>query len=96
MKTIYLITCKENGKRYVGQTIMPLYERWRMHCYYRPNKELEDDIYRYGKEAFTIEALCECHSFEAMNRAEKFFISFLGTRRKSLGYNRHAGGTHRG
>jgi len=88
---VYLITNKETGMYYVGQTNQPLEERWKQHCYYRPNPLLREDINIFGQEAFTIETLCVCPDPTSADKAERFFIRFMGATKRSLGYNRHPG-----
>ena len=92
MNSVYLITNKVTGKYYVGQTTMSIEERFKWHCYYKPNKELHKDIFEYGKGNFSIETLCVCPTSDDMDKAEKFFIEFMGSSKKSFGYNKAKGG----
>jgi group I intron endonuclease len=93
---IYLATCSETGKYYVGQTINTVSFRWKQHVYssksYRCNTFLGRAIRKYGEDSFKLETLCECPDSESLNLAEKFFIYFLGSKKKSLGYNLTEGG----
>jgi group I intron endonuclease len=92
---VYLITNKENGKLYVGQTVQSLHDRWQGHkCdanRYRGPLHLTHAFHKYGPEAFTMETLHECVSREEMDFVEMFYIAFLNTK-SLLGYNLTDGG----
>lgn len=55
---IYCITCKLNGKRYIGQTVLRLQERWKNHIHNSRKKKLNSLIDRkikeYGSDKFLI------------------------------------------
>lgn len=89
---IYVIRNMVNGKLYVGQTVEPLKSRWRKHCL--PSSTctlLKRAIAKYGREAFTIEALESGLTAEGMNERERFWIAHLSTL-CPLGYNVFLGG----
>jgi group I intron endonuclease len=90
---VYLITNKINGKKYVGQTVKPLHNRWIQHgkSSNRRNTYFTNAIQKYGRESFKIETLRICHSKPEMDRIEKFYIAKLGTLRPG-GYNLTTGG----
>jgi group I intron endonuclease len=93
---VYLITNNVNGKQYVGQTTKTLNHRWAEHVGYsnNPNKRLtvlHKSIFKYGKDAFSIEILHECISKFEMDFVETFYIYFLDTKLPS-GYNMTSGG----
>lgn len=92
---VYLITNKENGKLYVGETIQSLHNRWKGHkCdakRYRGPLHLTHAFRKYGTEVFIIEPLHECESREEMDFVEIFYIAFLNTK-APLGYNLTDGG----
>ena len=54
--TIYCITNKINGKRYVGQTIRDLGIRFNEHCFDdRSNSKIHQAIKKYGWQNFSCE-----------------------------------------
>jgi group I intron endonuclease len=92
--TIYCITNKVNGKKYVGQTVKTLAERWRRHCWAsEANKRMAIGlaIKKYGKENFKIEILCECSTLEELSQSECDYIKRLNTLAPN-GYNLTEGG----
>jgi group I intron endonuclease len=91
---VYLVTNKENGKQYVGQTVRTLEQRWNSHVSYAMRGKghyFAHAIKAYGPEQFTIETLHVCESKEEMDFTEIFYIELLNTRRPA-GYNLTAGG----
>jgi group I intron endonuclease len=94
---IYLITNKINGKRYVGQTIQTLRNRWHGHKQASlPGKStvpLYNAIRKYGLENFEIKVLSRSHSMEELNHREAYCIKLLGTLSPN-GYNLATGGSN--
>lgn len=92
---IYSIINKINGKRYIGQTIRSISERFTEHC--KPSRDkksaLGNAIKKYGKSNFYIEYLSNCISQEQLNNAEEYFIEYYNTF-GSNGYNLTNGGEH--
>ena len=91
---IYLITCKETGKEYVGLTKRPAYSRWTGHISdvsREPNKELYQDMKRYGLECFKFEVLYQA-PLEMLSDLERTIIRERNT--KEMGYNTSAGGSY--
>lgn len=96
---IYVITNTITGKQYAGQTRCGLVERWRKHWRRaEANKgacrALAAAIRKYGKDAFTIEAIRELPADatqEQIDAAERDAISELGTLSPG-GYNLIGGG----
>lgn len=87
----YLITCAVTAKRYVGISVRgDLRQRWREHVYNsqkRPNASaLYAAIAKYGKDNFSIEAVCSAKSKEDMCVVETVLIHQFGTLAPS-GYN---------
>lgn len=74
---IYLITCTINNKKYVGQTIRNLEERWRDHLRHTKNPKtyLHRAMKKEGLENFIIEKIYECSSQEELNEKEKYFTN---------------------
>jgi hypothetical protein len=96
---IYCYTNKQNGKKYIGQTIRPL-ARHKQHCNNSTkeravwNKVLE----RYGIENFTYEVLAICCAeskdkvHEKLNARERFYINLFRSTIQENGYNIAKGG----
>jgi group I intron endonuclease len=95
---IYRIDCAETGLSYVGQTILPLEERWRAHVDYagwvirhRPEKDTHfaRAIRKYGRDAF-VPCVIEETMEASLDEREIHWIAELGTFRN--GYNSTEGG----
>lgn len=91
---VYLITNKENGRQYVGQTIKPLDKRWKQHV--RDAKRLTllrfaRAVLSYGPEEFELKVLHTCLSKEELDFIEIFYIRLLNTEHPN-GYNMSHGG----
>jgi group I intron endonuclease len=95
---VYLITNKINGKRYVGQTVKTIEERWKQHVYLskqpRKGEPIISAIRKYGSDNFEIKSLARCNSLEEMNHREEYYIRLLKTLVYS-GYNVLPGGNNR-
>lgn len=89
---IYLITNTVNGKRYVGQTVRTLRERWQRHCWPSNSARMPvaAAIAKYGKERFTVEIIAKASSQEELNRLEIQYVQTLNTL-SPAGYNLRAG-----
>lgn len=89
---IYLITNCINGKKYVGQTVQKLTQRFQQHCAIQGKcRAVESAIAKYGKENFTIEELATAYSQDELNALEMRYIKEF----KSIaptGYNLMSGG----
>ena len=98
--TIYRITCRINGKIYIGFTSKSIIERLYYHVYNATkHTQLSDTILhrairKYGPEQFDIEALyCSRDRAHTHKVMEPCFIQELGSHVKhKLGYNSTAGG----
>ena len=92
---VYKITNRQNGKMYVGQTKMKLARRFSDHVSAATRggrtSIIHNAIRKYGKDAFDIEVLQECQSFEELDEAERRWIAHLNTVAPN-GYNIEAGG----
>ena len=94
--TVYLITNKTNGKRYVGQTIQTLRARWLAHISEskRGTTVMNNALHSYGSENFTVQQIASVISEDPLpllNDLEIAFISSLKTRCPH-GYNLASGG----
>ena len=100
---IYCIENLINGKKYIGQTIRTIKQRWKQHVYTSRSSNsnkypIHLAINKYGEKNFNIYLLYQC-SFnilddlnEALNRKEIFYIEQYDTRNKKYGYNLAVGG----
>ena len=90
---IYVIHCTINDKKYIGQTINSLDERWKEHV--QASKDGETLLYRamrkHGIDAFKISLVEECQDRIQLNEREIHWISKLKTLGE-FGYNLTAGG----
>lgn len=90
---IYCITNTVNGKRYIGQTTMPLYKRWHAHqkaigrCV-----SISAAIQKYGPAAFEVVEIDRAYSREELNAKEISHIELAGTLSPVFGYNLRPGG----
>ena len=95
---IYMIRNEVNGKRYIGQTVNSLEERFKQHKQgtRQPKKnmtKLQKAMDKYGKPMFTI-TMIEDHieTIELLSEREKFFIEKFNTKEE---YNSTSGGENR-
>ena len=86
---IYRITCKINGKQYVGQTTRTVEERFKEHA--KTDSFIGKAIRKYGKKNFKMETLEECATLEELNAAEKKWIKESNCKVPN-GYNLTDGG----
>ena len=89
---IYLITHRASGKMYIGQTVRPLSWRWHEHQTSSYCALLHRAIKKYGAEAFSVFELDESTTKGGLDEREIFWMDFLGTRNRRLGYNLRGGG----
>lgn len=93
---IYLVTNTANGKRYVGQTIGSIEDRWRVHCgAYSRCKALSAAITKHGAHEFTVEEVVSADTPRELNALERLFVQTLGTMAPA-GYNLKDGGGSKG
>lgn len=97
---IYLVTCKINGKLYVGQTSNTLWGRWRSHRNaalsapdqtYKQKTALARAMRLHGPANFDLTVLQLCASADELDAAEEAWIAKLGSL-VPAGYNLAAGG----
>lgn len=87
---VYLIWNKVNGKKYVGQTIKTVEERFKEHARYKKS-DIGKAIRKYGKENFYCGVIVSCSSKEEMDEKEKHYIVALHSK-SPFGYNHTDGG----
>lgn len=83
---IYMLTNKENGKRYIGQHGTNNLEDG----YMGTGVLIRKEIRKYGKKSFTKEILCFCKDRHDANNKEREYIERYGT--YESGYNLAKGG----
>ncbi len=89
---IYVVTNKVNGKRYVGQTIQRLEDRWSKHCSRSSGCPiLGRAIRKYGRMSFTVEVVSACSTLGQLNDAEAYFVDHYQSMTPD-GYNVLRGG----
>lgn len=98
MTGVYQITCRSNGRRYIGSAFN-ISRRWiehrrdlrgGRHC----NKKLQHAWVKYGEADFTFETLIECAEGERISK-EQFFLDFF--KAVATGFNiSPVAGTRRG
>ena len=98
MGYIYKIINTVNSKVYIGQTTRNIKVRWNEHLRKRfdenskrYNLHLYKSIRKYGKDAFTIEAI-ECCDNDLLNDKEVFWIKHYNSADPNCGYNLTLGG----
>ena len=90
---IYCVTNKVNGKRYIGQTTMPLYKRW--HAHKRADGRclsLSAAIKKYGAECFEVVEIDRAYSREELDAKEIAHIAAANSLDPAFGYNLRPGG----
>ena len=96
--TVYKITGPD-GKVYIGQTGDTLKKRW-SRGYHLAEKErrgaIGEAIAQFGKDQFTMEALCTNLTQEGAWALEAWFIDYYDSMNPEKGYNRKTGGRNTG
>jgi group I intron endonuclease len=94
---VYLLTNKQNGKVYVGQTTHTLERRWKLHISASngPSQRIiHRAIRKYGSVAFSQQVLAEAKSPEELDALEIRYISEYNSQNSAVGYNCAAGGSN--
>ena len=89
---IYKITCKANGKCYIGQTQATLAKRWNDHLYDSKKKGflLYRAMRKYGVGCFSIEAIETVETTTELNDRERYWVQHYDSHNN--GYNSTLGG----
>lgn len=90
---IYLIENLINNKKYVGQTVKSIEDRFRGHVLStnsNSNLHLHKAMRKYGIENFSIREIDEASSYEELLLREQYWIDLLDT--FNTGYNQTLGG----
>lgn len=79
---VYITTCLENGKIYIGQTT-----NWKDASYKGSGELFRRALKKYGKNKFKRRILRICYSQKELNTWEYVFIKKYKSQDKSIGYN---------
>ena len=91
--TLYCLTNKINGKKYVGITSQTVCARWQNGKHYSRHKSLYADILKFGWDNFTREILEDGLAEKEAKEKEIKLISEWNLLDSNLGYNKNKGGT---
>lgn len=91
--SVYCLTHKLTGKKYIGMT-SDIKRRWRSHGveYKHEGCLIGEIISRDGWDAFRHEVLCSHLSAEQASEKEKYYIALYNTRNPEKGFNVAEGG----
>ena len=90
--SIYMITNRANGKKYIGQTV-DVQNRWNNHRFASGDcPALHGAIKKYGVDAFDFNVVEVCRSKAQADEAERTLIRRYHTRSYESGYNITNGG----
>jgi group I intron endonuclease len=77
--SVYMVTNRENGKRYIGMTVKKPRQRFHEHASLAKNPNsgytLAKAIRKYGKAAFDVTTLATAESREALAELERWYIA---------------------
>ena len=90
---VYIHTCNDNGKKYIGVTGRNPESRWKEGRGYKTNKHFYSAILKHGWNNFQHEVF-EVDSKEEMYRKEVELISFYHSNDPEFGYNNSSGGEY--
>lgn len=93
---IYKVTNINNGKIYIGQTIISMRERKSCHIRRSLNKNITSHFHRsirkHGIDSFKWEIIDNALSREELNKKEKYWIKHFDSLNNKKGYNMTSGG----
>ena len=92
--TIYILHNTVNNKLYVGTTSRKLYQRFNNGLGYQHQKNIYDDICKYGWNKFNHKVFASNLSKEEAFNIEQIIIAKLREQIGDMLYNRDAGGEH--
>ena len=96
MYTVYAHICKENGKRYIGQTRNSVKKRWNNGTGYSQQPIFYNAIKKYGFNNFEHRIIAHGLTQEQANRLEIKLIQHYKTTDSKYGYNCENGGNGKG
>lgn len=102
MAVVYKITNNINGKIYVGQSKNSAEYRFNQHFrearsklkHGKTNVSFHNAIVKYGKESFSYEVLEEIDDIQLLNEREIYWIKYLNSNDRNIGYNIGDGGSN--
>lgn len=91
------MTCKENGKVYVGQTIATrgIRRRWQGHisaAEKSTSKALYAAMRKHGKDNFDVQEIGQARDKASLDNLEAVCVILFNSMNPDFGYNRRAGG----
>ncbi len=92
---IYMVTHRESGRFYVGQTRYTVQHRWNVHksaAKRRPNTYFYKAIAAHGPSAFDVQEMATADNQEQLNTLETVWIIATGATIRGRGYNGNYGG----
>lgn len=92
---VYRLTNSVNNKIYVGATTDGAGVRWNRHVQKANSGSdypFHQAIREFGKDAFRLDVLEMCDTFEKMNEREAHWIATLSATNPEIGYNKKIGG----
>lgn len=89
---VYAIVNRVNAKKYIGQTVYPLYKRWSQHKKGYTSSLLHKAILKYGENNFRIGVIFSCFSKDDLDEKEMYAIKTLNSL-APMGYNLQTGGS---
>ncbi len=96
MYTIYKITNLLNNKKYIGQTMRPVKQRWSEHVRERDDSPIHRAIKKYGKDNFKFEIIETVETPQQADEREQYWIEYYKTAipkyGNEYGYNLTLGG----
>jgi hypothetical protein len=94
--TIYCHMHVASGRRYIGLTRKTMMHRWNRHVFDAVKRGLTthfaNAIRKYGKDAFSHEALAQSQTLEGANETEQWLIDHYSARDPRFGFNLTKGG----
>lgn len=94
--SIYIITNRLNGMRYIGQTVGTVENRFSNHlCEKRDDSFLHNAMRKYGRDNFSVSEVAVCFDLDGLNKCEELLIQQFNTFWPN-GYNLRNGGGQNG
>ena len=89
---VYILTCKANGKKYIGMTKRRLSARWSRGEGYAKQEEIYADIQKYGWDGFEKESIIDGVDQLEAAKIERELVEKHDTTNPQKGYNKTLGG----
>lgn len=98
MGHVYIISCTDNGKPYIGKTTKANLNSYFSHKLWTAEHSvgklcpLYNAVHKYGRDSFTVKSLVQTDDGDILNQLEIFFIRAYQSNKSHIGYNATAGG----